>query len=116
MVRVPRVGLGYRRQRAGIGRFEEVRLRNRVERSHPPDNAKGGRERDISYCSVNGISPTTTGQGRFAWTHEGAYGTTAKRPWNYVCELRPRETSTSSRGLDPRETGKSSNSMKQLDS
>jgi hypothetical protein len=56
------MGLGYRRQRAGIGLFEEIRLRNSVERSHPPDNVKDRRERDISYRSVNGISATATGK------------------------------------------------------
>jgi hypothetical protein len=87
----------------------EVRLRNSVEWSHPPDNAKDRRERDISYRSVNGISTTSTGKSRFARAHEGASGTTAKRPWNYGCELCPRATSTGSRGLDPRVTGTSSN-------
>src|ERR1700741_56213 len=88
MVRVPRVGLGYRRQRAGTGLFEEVRVRNRVERSHPPDNAKGRRERDISYCRVNGIPATAAWQGRFTGADESAGGAVENLAGNYRCELR----------------------------
>ena len=39
--RVPAVGLGHGRQRAGAGAPQEVRLRDRAQRAHPPDHAEG---------------------------------------------------------------------------
>ncbi len=43
------VGLGDGRQRAGAGVSEEVWIGDGAERAHSPDDAEGGRQRDVSY-------------------------------------------------------------------
>ena len=66
------VGLGHRRQRAGAGLPEKVRLGDRAERPHSPDHAKGRRKRDLSYRGLHRISATATRQSGFARADESA--------------------------------------------
>jgi Icc protein len=73
-----------------------------LKRTYPADDAEGRGQRDVPHGGIDGISATAAGQGRFAWTHEGARGTTAERPWDHGCELRPRATRAGGRGLDAR--------------
>src|SRR5215831_11859269 len=48
-----RMGMGYRRQRAGTGLPEEIRIGDGFERAHPPDYAEDRRQRDISHRDVH---------------------------------------------------------------
>src|SRR5690242_12869321 len=43
LVRVSRLGMGYRRQRSSTGLLEEVRFGNRAEWTHSPNTAEGRR-------------------------------------------------------------------------
>src|SRR5438128_4354942 len=81
------MGLGNGRQRAGAGVPEEVRFSDRAERSHSPDHAEGGRERDVSYGSVDRISATATRQSRFPGTNESTCRATKECFGNYRREL-----------------------------
>ena len=88
MVGISGMGLGNGRQRAGAGLPEKVRLGNGSERAHSPNDAEGGRKRDVSYGSVDGISAAAARQGRFAGADEGTCGAVEERVGNYQRELR----------------------------
>ena len=53
-----RVGLGHRRQRAGAGHAEALRLGHRAQRPHSPDHAEGRRQRHLPHRDVDRLSAT----------------------------------------------------------
>src|ERR1017187_3435475 len=64
--------MGHGRFRAGTGVHEEVRIGERAERAHPPNNAEGGRQRDVPHGNVNGVSATRTGHRVFTGPDESS--------------------------------------------
>src|SRR6267142_1197604 len=85
------MGLGHGRQRASTGVSQEIWLRDGAERAHSPDHAKGGRQCDLSYRGLHGISATSAREGRFTGTNESACGAVAQHLGNYRRELHTRE-------------------------
>src|SRR5215472_14080535 len=67
-----RMGMGYRRQRAGTRLPEEIRIGDGIERAHPPDYAEDRRQRDISHRDVHCLPPAGTRLSTFAGADEGA--------------------------------------------
>src|SRR6478736_4778263 len=99
MERIPGVGLGNGRQRAGTGLPQEVRLGHGAERAHSPDDAKGRRKRDVSYGGLDSISPTAAGHRRFTGADESAGRATEEHPGHHRCDLRTREARAGGRGF-----------------
>ena len=50
------LGLGHGGRRAGAVVSEEVRLGDGAERPHPPDDAEGGRQRDVPHRALHRVS------------------------------------------------------------
>ncbi len=59
--RVSRMGLGYRRQRAGALLSEAVRFGHGAERTHSPDHAEGRRQHHFSYRDIHGLPSAKAG-------------------------------------------------------
>ena len=78
--RVPAVGLGHGRQRAGAGAPQEVRLGDRAERAHPPDDAEGRRERDVPHGGLDRVSAAGARHGRVTGADESAGGAAEEHP------------------------------------
>src|SRR6478735_7325432 len=76
------MGMGHRRQRAGAGLSQEIRISHGAERSHSPDHAEGGRQRNVPYSGFNGVSATKTGRRAFTRTNESSGRTTEERARN----------------------------------
>src|SRR6476646_1530368 len=76
------MGLGNRRQRASAGLSEEIWIGHSAQRTHSPDDAEGGRQRNFPYGSFNGVSATQTRLSAFTRTNESSGGTTAQRARN----------------------------------
>ena len=53
-----RLGMGHRRQRAGAQLSEALRLGKRAQRTHPPDDAESGRQRDIPHRLLDRLPAT----------------------------------------------------------
>ena len=102
--RLPGVGLGHGRQRAGAGLPQEVRLGHGAERPHPPDDAEGRRQRDVPYGRFDGISPAAARHRRFTGTDESAGGAAEEHPRHHGCDLRAREARAGGRGFLARVT------------
>ena len=102
--RVPAVGLGNGRQRAGAGLPEEVRLGHGAERAHSPDDAEGRRKRDVPYGGVDSVSPTAARHRRFTGADESAGGATEEHPGHHGCDLRAREARAGGRRFFARVT------------
>src|ERR1700691_200604 len=94
------MGLGYGRQRAGIGVPEEVRFSDGAERAHSPDHAKNRRQRDVSHGRVHFFSATSAWKSRFTGSDEGAGGPVAEPVGNYRCELCAGPACAGGGGLD----------------
>jgi hypothetical protein len=82
--------MGHRGQRAGFGVLEEIWLGDRAERTYSPDDAEGGRKRDVSYGDVYGIPATATWLCTVAGADEGTGRSIEKGAGNHGCELRAR--------------------------
>src|SRR5258708_1993105 len=84
------MGLGHGRQHASTGVSQEIWLSNGAKRAHSPDDAKGGRQCDLSYRGLHGVSATSAREGRFAGANESTCGAVAQHIGNYRRELYPR--------------------------
>ena len=57
----PDWGWGTEDSAQALALSEEVRLGDRAERAHPPDDAEGGRERDLPHRRVDGVPAAGAG-------------------------------------------------------
>src|SRR4051812_8916333 len=94
------MGLGYERERAGVGFPETIRIGDGAQRAYSSDDEKGGGKRDVSYGDVDCISATGARQSAEARSDEGGCGQAAGLSRDHGGELYRREGSAGGGGCD----------------
>ena len=67
---ISRLGMGHIGQRASLFLPQTIRLRHGAQRAHSSGDAKGGGQRNISHCDVDGLPSTCSGRCAIAWSNE----------------------------------------------
>ena len=87
----PEWGWGTEDSAQALASLKTIRIGDGAERAHSPDDAEGGRQRDVPYGDVDGVSAAGAGHGAFAGADESAGGAAEQRAGDYGCECGARE-------------------------